>query len=104
MYLFTSLSLTEIIFLIGYYSKTSYNKYKNKNKVINNLNRIMIALIFFNSIIFKFNLFSTIELKIFFDKNTKIINSIYLILSLYSVIYVAFSGINFCIKNKRKIK
>ena len=64
----------------------------------------MIALIFFNSIIFKFNLFSTIELKIFFDKNTKIINSIYLILTLYSLIYIAFSGIQFFLKNKRKIK
>jgi hypothetical protein len=96
--------------MLSYYTKTNYNKYGNKNevnnnnKIINNLNRVTLCLILFNSILFKYNIFSTIELKIFFDKNKKIINVVYFILILYSLVFILFKTFNcFRKKNRKKV-
>ena len=77
--MFSSIILAEIIFILCNYIKNNTKKDNNKNQIntdqkIIYLNRIMIGLILFNSAEVKFRIFSTIELKIFFDKNIKIIN------------------------------
>ena len=88
--------------------KTNYKKYENRkeiitdNKIINYLNRVMIILILFNFSIMKFKIFSTIELRIFFDKNRKITNAIYLILFIYSFGYISFISFQYFIKKIEK--
>ena len=52
----------------------------------------MIFIIFFNSILIKINVLSPVELKIFFDKYIKIINAIYIILYVYSLVYISIYG------------
>jgi len=61
----------------------------------------MIVLILFNSAQVKFKIFSTIELKIFLDKNMTIINAIYLFLFFYIVGYISLN-IFFYFSNKNK--
>ena len=85
--MFSSIILAEIIFILCNYIKNNTKEDNHKNQIntdqkIIYLNKIMIGLILFNSAEVKFRIFSTIELKIFFDKNIKIINIIYLILFL----------------------
>ena len=89
--------------------KTNNKKYENPNEVtnykkINYLNRVGIILILSNFTMIKFNIFSTIELRIFFDKNRKIINAIYLILFIYSFGYIFFIGFKRFRKKNRKAK
>ena len=93
----TSIILSEIIFIICYYIKTNNknydnNRYINNNKIIKILNIIMIFIIFFNSILVKIKVLSPVELKIFFDKYIKIINAIYIILYIYSLVYISIYG------------
>ena len=52
----------------------------------------MIFIIFFNSILIKINALSPVELKIFFDKYIKIITAIYIILYVYSLVYISIYG------------
>ena len=106
LYLFSSIILSEIIFILCYYIKSNDNKGHNKNEISTNekkiyLNRVIIVLILFNSAQVKFKIFSTIELKIFLDKNMTIINAIYLFLFFYIVGYISLN-IFFYFSNKNK--
>ena len=107
--MFSSIILVEIIFILCNYIKSNTKKGNNKKEINTNqkiiyLNRIMIGLILFNSIEVKFRIFSTIELKIFFDKNIKIINAIYLILFFYIAGYIAINFFLYIRNKNRKIK
>ena len=59
---------------------------KNK-KLIINLKKFSIFLLSFNFVMIRFNVLSPIELKIFADKNNTLINIIYIILCIYSILY-----------------
>ena len=59
---------------------------KNK-KLIINLKKFSIFLLSFNFVMIRFNILSPIELKIFADKNNILINIIYIILCIYSILY-----------------
>ena len=107
--MFSSIILAEIIFILCNYIKNNTKKDNNKNQTntdqkILYLNRIMIGLILFNSAEVKFRIFSTIELKIFFDKNIKIINVIYLILFFYIAGYITINIFIFFRNKNQKIK
>lgn len=104
MYLFSCISLSEISFSICYYIKTNYTKHENNkistnDSLIKNLNIIMIFLIIANSIVVKYNIFSPIELQIFYDKNKKIINSIYILLYFSIFLCLLFQSL-FSIRRK----
>ena len=106
LYLFSTITLIEIFFIIGYFIKTNYKIYDKKkeirsNKLIVKLKKIVICLIFINSTIIRFNILSPVELKIFFEKNILIINEVYLILGLYVFGYIFLWGIGFFLKKKR---
>ena len=64
-------------------------------KLINNLNKISIFLLIFNLAIIRFHILSPIELHIFFDKNKAIINTIYIILSIYAIVYFVYYIFNY---------
>ena len=74
----------------------------NNDRIINYLNKTMIGLIFLNLSIIKFNILSPVELEIFVDKNVKIINIIYLILSFYVIGYVIINSL-FLLKRVTKM-
>ena len=74
----------------------------NNDRIINYLNKTMIGLIFLNLSIIKFNILSPVELEIFVDKNVKIINIIYLILSFYVIGYVITNSL-FLLKRVTKM-
>ena len=100
--------LIEIFFIACYFIKITYKTYdkikeiRNK-KLIINLKKIIICLIFFNSSIAKLNILSPVELKMFIDKNIRIINALYFILSLYVFGYISFWGsVYFLKKNNSK--
>ena len=59
-------------------------------KLISNLNKISIFLLIFNLVLIRFNIFSPIELNIFFDKNKTLINIVYIILSIYAIFYFIY--------------
>ena len=113
IYLFSCISLSEVIFIICYYIKANNTKYENSkinisDNLIKNLNIIMISLIIFNSVIIKVNILSPIELQIFYDRNKKIINSIYNVLYIYIFLSILFHSIFSLLKriseNKRNLK
>ena len=74
----------------------------NNDRIINYLNKTMTGLIFLNLSIIKFNILSPVELEIFVDKNVKIINIIYLILSFYVIGYVITNSL-FLLKRVTKM-
>ena len=74
----------------------------NNDRIINYLNKTMTGLIFLNLSIIKFNILSPVELEIFVDKNVKIINIIYLILSFYVIGYVIINSL-FLLKRVTKM-
>ena len=68
----------------------------------------MICLIFLNSLLIKVKELSPVEAQIFFDKNKKIINSIYIIFYIYIFIgivsLILFSLIKRIFERKNKLK
>ena len=92
-----------ICFYIKNINIKNNNKRKiNNDRIINYLNKTMIGLIFLNLSIIKFNILSPVELEIFVDKNVKIINIIYLILSFYVIGYVIINSL-FLLKRVTKM-
>ena len=92
-----------ICFYIKNINIKNNNKRKiNNDRIINYLNKTMIGLIFLNLSIIKFNILSPVELEIFVDKNVKIINIIYLILSFYVIGYVITNSL-FLLKRVTKM-
>ena len=101
LYLFTSITLSEIIFVKCYFVKTKHSNYQKfrgscNNAIIALLNKLIICLIIFNSIIIKYNILSPVELKIFADKNIKIIKHIYFSLFSYIVVFIIIKTFSFC--------
>ena len=98
--------MSELFFLISYFHKIKYEiidktKEIKNSKLIVNLKKSSICLIFFNIGMIRFNLLSPIELKIFFDKNKLLINIMNLILFIYSICYFFYWG--FAFYNSRKM-
>ena len=88
------------MFLINYYEIIKYQindriqEIKN-NELIINLKKFSVFLIIFNFMMITFNILSPVELKIFFDKNIVLNIIIYIILCIYTIIYIAYWGIQF---------